>query len=126
MTSPTTPSTPIFVEDIKKWQGDDVIDQAGEKLGKLEEVYYDTETDLPGFAGVKSGVIGKRITLVPLAGASVGHDFVRVKATKEQVKNAPSFDPGAELTADDEASSYGYFGLEYAPAGQGARRLAKH
>jgi uncharacterized protein YrrD len=126
MTSPTTPFTPIFVEDIKKWQGDDVIDQAGEKLGKLEEVYYDAETDLPGFAAVKSGVLGKRVTLVPLAGASVGHDFVRVKATKEQVKKAPSFDPGAELSADDEASSYGYFGLDYAPAGQGARRLAKH
>jgi len=126
MTSAATPSTPILAEDIKQWRGEDVLDPAGEKLGKLDEVYYDTETDQPGFAAVKSGVIGKHVTLVPLTGATVGHDFVRVTASKDQVKNAPAVDPDAELTAVDEASSYGYFGLTYTPAGQGARRLAKH
>ena len=126
MAAPATPTTPIVAEDIKEWRGEDVLDPAGEKLGKLDEVYYDTETDQPGFAAVKSGVIGKHVTLVPLAGATVGHDFLRVTASKDQVKNAPSLDPDAELSAEDEASSYGYFGLDYAPAGQGARRLAKH
>jgi uncharacterized protein YrrD len=119
-------ATPFIAEDIKQWRGEDVIDRTGEKLGKLDEVYYDTETDQPDFAAVKSGLIGKHVTLVPLAGASVGHDFVRVNVSKDQVKNAPSFDPEAELSADDEASSYGYYGLDYTPAGQGARRLAKH
>jgi hypothetical protein len=121
-----TPSTPFLAEDIKQWRGEDVIDRTGEKLGKLDEVYYDTETDEPGFGAVKSGLIGKHLTLVPLAGATVGHDFVRVTASKDQVKNAPTFDTDAELTAGDEASTYGYFGLDYTPAGQGARRLAKH
>jgi len=126
MASAATPSTPIIAEDIKQWRGEDVVDRAGDKLGKLDDIYYDTETDQPGFAAVKSGRIGKHLTLVPLAGATVGHDFVRVTASKDQVKNAPSFDPEADLTADEEASAYGYFGLEYTPAGQGARRLAKH
>jgi hypothetical protein len=122
----TTPSTPIVAEDIKAWQGDDVLDPGGEKLGKLDEVYYDTETDQPGFATVKSGLIGKHVTLVPLAGATVGHDHVRVAIAKDQFKNAPSFDTDTELSADDEASAYGYFGIDYRTAGQGARRLAKH
>lgn len=119
-------SAVITVEDIKEWRGNDVIDPQGEKLGKLEEVYYDTETDVPSFAAVKSGTLSKHITLVPLAAATVGQDHVRVTASKDRFKNAPSHDPGAELSVEDEAGSYSYYGLDYRPVGQGARRLAKH
>ena len=121
-----TDTTVITVEDIKEWRGNDVIDPQGEKLGKLDEVYYDTETDVPSFGAVKSGTLSKHITLVPLAAATVGRDHVRVTAGKDRFKNAPSLDPDAELSVDDEAGSYSYFGLDYRPAGQGARRLAKH
>ena len=38
----------IPVENITDWRGQDVLDVVGEKLGKLEEVYFDGETDLPG------------------------------------------------------------------------------
>jgi PRC-barrel domain len=114
------------VEDIKQWAGQDVVDAGGDKLGKLEEVYYDTESDVPAFAAVKSGLIGKHVSLVPLEGASVGQSYVRVAAAKGEFKDAPNFDPDAELTVDDEASSYRHYGLDYQPSGQGARRLAKH
>jgi PRC-barrel domain len=126
MNPPLASSTAITAEDIKQWRGQDVLDPQGEKLGKLDEVYYDTETDVPSFAAVKSGMLGKQITLVPLASATVGQDYVRVPAAKEQFKNAPSYSPDAELTTEDEAASYGYYELDYRPAGQGARRLAKH
>jgi hypothetical protein len=119
-------SAVIAVEDIKEWRGQDVVDPQGEKLGKLDEVYYDTETDVPSFAAVKSGTLSKRITLVPLASATVGQGYVRVSASKDRFKNAPSHDPDAELSVDDEAGSYSYYGLDYRPTGQGARRLAKH
>jgi PRC-barrel domain len=123
-TSATTSS--ITIEDVKEWRGQDVVDAQGEKLGKLDEVYYDTESDAPAFGAVKSGLMGKHITLVPLAGASAGQTYIRVATAKDRFKNAPSIDPDAELTAEDEASSYGHFGLDYRPAGAGARRLAKH
>jgi hypothetical protein len=115
----------IGVENIMDWRGQDVLDAVGEKLGKLEEIYFDGETDEPVFAAVKSGLVSKSLTLVPLAKASVMRDFVRVDHTKGSFKKAPSFDTGTELTLDDEASAYGYYGIEYAPAGEGARRLAK-
>jgi hypothetical protein len=114
------------VEDIKEWRGQNVVDPGGDKLGKLEEIYYDTQTDVPAFAAVKSGLIGKHVSLVPLEGASVGQSYVRVRVAKAEFKDAPSFDPDAELTVDDEAGSYRHYGLEYQPAVQGARRLAKH
>jgi hypothetical protein len=127
MIDPTGATTSsIAIEDIKAWRGQDILDAQGDKLGKLDEVYYDTETDAPAFGAVKSGVVGKHITLVPLVGATAGQSCIRVATEKKQFKDAPSIDTDAELTAEDEASSYRHFGLEYRPAGAGARRLAKH
>jgi uncharacterized protein YrrD len=123
---PTTPTTVIPIEDVKEWFGTDVLDPQGEKLGKLEEVFYDTESDMPAFAAVKSGIFGKHLTLVALAGASAGHAYLRVAVDKDRFKKAPSFDPASELTMEDESGAYGYYGLEYRPLDQGARRLAKH
>jgi sporulation protein YlmC with PRC-barrel domain len=115
----------IPVENITEWRGQDVLDAVGEKLGKLEEIYFDGETDAPVFAAVKSGRLSKSLTLVPLEKASVGRDYVRVDRAKGEFKKAPSFDTDIELTLDDEASTYRHYGLEYMPAGEGARRLAK-
>jgi hypothetical protein len=114
------------VEDIKEWRGQDVVDPGGDKLGKLAEVYYDMASDVPAFGAVKSGRIGKHLSLVPLAGASVGQAYLRVTTAKSQFKDAPNFDPDAELTQEDEAAGYRYYGIDYEPASDGARRLAKH
>jgi hypothetical protein len=115
----------IPVENITDWRGQDVLDAVGEKLGKLEEIYFDGETDAPVFAAVKSGRLSKSLTLVPLGDASVGREYVRVNRAKGEFKKAPSFDTDVELTLDDEAATYRHYGLEYTPAGSGARRLAK-
>ena len=96
--------------DLGDWRGQDVIDTAGDKAGKLEDVFYDAHRDEPAFIAVKSGLIGKRLTLVPVAGASVTRDHVRVSHAKDQIKNAPSFDPDAELTPTT-VDAYGYYGL---------------
>lgn len=115
----------ITVENITDWRGQEVVDNVGEKLGKLEFVYFDGETDVPSFIAVKSGTFSKSLTLVPLTEASVGRDYVRVNRAKGEVKKAPSFDTDVELTLDDEAGTFKHYGLDYTPAGAGARRLAK-
>jgi hypothetical protein len=122
----TTPATTMVVaENIALWKGKDVFDPGNEKLGKFDELFYDGESDVPAYAGVKGGLVTKHLTLVPLMGAAVGPDFVRVSVTKEKFKNAPSFGADEELSSEDEASVYGYYDLAYAPTGAGARRLAK-
>jgi hypothetical protein len=119
--------TTIAVEDLKDWRGEDVLDPASDKLGKLDDVYYDVETDRPAFASVRSGTLSKHLTLVPLDGATVGRDYVRVSTAKDRFKSAPSFSPDIEIAADEEAEAYKYYGLDYAPGGFGsARRLARH
>src|SRR5215203_1819753 len=99
----------IPVENITDWRGQDVLDAVGEKLGKLEQVYFDGETDTPSFVAVKTGLVSKSLTLVPLARASVGRDYVRVDRSKHDFKKAPSFDTDVELTLDDEAATYRHY-----------------
>jgi hypothetical protein len=125
MSTPPATAPVIPVENLAEWRGQDVVDPGGDKLGKLEALYYDAEVDEPAFVAVKAGTFGKHLTLVPLAGASVGRDFLRVDVPKDRFKKAPSFDPDAELSQADEAGAYEHYGIAYAPAGQGARRLAR-
>src|SRR6478735_1240918 len=103
----------IAVEDVKEWRGETVLGPGDEKNGKLEEIYYDTETDLPAFAAVKSGTLSRRLTLVPLAGATAGRSHLRVSVDKDTFKQAPSFDTDTELGSDDEAEIYGFYGIGY-------------
>ena len=38
-----------------------LIDRDGEKIGKLQDVYVDVESDEPQFATVKEGFIGRHL-----------------------------------------------------------------
>ena len=51
---------------MEEWIGQDVVDPAGEKVGKLEDLYYPNGSSEPVAASVKHGTLGKTLTLVPL------------------------------------------------------------
>ena len=107
------------VERIGDWRGQDVVDSEGEKIGKLDDVYYDIDSREPVFAGVKSGVFGRALSFVPLADVRLTRDEVRVAYAKVAVKDSP--DAGAtpgELSDDDEAALFSYYGLGRPPAGE--------
>jgi hypothetical protein len=55
------------------------VDPDGNKIGQLEAVYVDTANDVPAFASVKTGMIGRhQLTFVPLDRATVAPSHVRV------------------------------------------------
>ena len=78
----------IGVDHIEAWRGERVIDEAGADLGKLDDVYFDTDSGTPLLVSVKSGLLGRRTTYVPLEGARVGPDYVRVAFSDETVSAA--------------------------------------
>jgi hypothetical protein len=111
-------------ENLRDWRGQKVIDPQDDKIGDLEAVYVDTATDEPSFATVRIGMIGRhRLVFVPLAGATVTPDAVRVRYDKKLVGGGPTIDVDGELTAADEPGVFAHFELPY-PVG-GARRLAR-
>jgi uncharacterized protein YrrD len=114
-------------QDIAAWHGKDLIDRNGEKIGKLEDVYVDVESDEPMFGSVKEGLIARHLTFVPLAGLTVGPDNLQVTVSKEQVKSAPNIElHGDELSREDESTLYHHYELNYTPpATERGRRLAR-
>jgi hypothetical protein len=113
-------------ENLRDWRGRNVIDPAGDKIGQLEAVYVDTASDEPSFATVRVGFIGRhRLAFVPLSGATVLPDAVRVRYDKKLVGDAPAIDLDGELTAADEPGVFSYYNLPYATGASGERRLAR-
>jgi hypothetical protein len=112
---------------VADWQGKVLLDCNGEKIGKLEGVYVDIETDEPQFGTVKEGLIGRHLTFVPLGGIQIGPDDLRVLVTKEQVRSAPDIEMhGGELSQADESTLYHHFEMNYTPINtESGRRLAR-
>lgn len=119
----TTPT--ITHRNIAEWRGRELVDRSGEKIGRLEDVYYDVETEEPQFATVKEGLIGRHLTFVPLAGITIGPDNLQVPVSKDQVKKAPNIEL-SDLSQVDESQLYHHYGLNYTPLNtESGRRLAR-
>jgi len=113
--------------NVAEWHGKTLLDHDGEKIGKLQDVYVDVETDAPQFATVKEGFIGRHLTFVPLGGVKVGPDELQVAVYKTQVEDAPNIElHGEELSQADESSLYHHYELNYTPPDtESGRRLAR-
>jgi sporulation protein YlmC with PRC-barrel domain len=113
--------------NVADWHGKTLVDVEGEKIGKLQDVYVDVETDVPQFATVKEGFIGRHLTFVPLGGIKVGPDELQVAVYKGQVEAAPNIElQGDELSQADESALYHHYELNYTPPNtESGRRLAR-
>lgn len=113
--------------NVADWHGKMIIDCEGENIGKLQDVYVDVETDVPQFATVKEGFIGRHLTFVPLGGIKIGPDGLQVAVYRSQVEAAPNIDlHGEELSQADESSLYHHYELNYTPPNiESGRRLAR-
>jgi hypothetical protein len=113
--------------NVADWHGRTLVDVNGEKLGKLQDVYVDVETDVPQFATVKEGFLSRHLTFVPLGGISVAPDQLQAAVTKDQVRSAPNIEQhGEELSQEDESALYHHYELNYTPPdSESGRRLAR-
>ncbi len=101
-----------MTEDFLQSIGQKVVSNDGEKVGTVEEIYLDQQTNQPEWALVKTGMTGGS-SFVPLAGASLEPDALRVPQTKEIVKGSPDVMADGELSQQEEAELYSYYGLDY-------------
>jgi sporulation protein YlmC with PRC-barrel domain len=85
------------IERIEDWVGQAVVDRDGEKVGKLQDVYFGSGTRDAVAAAVKTGVLGRKLNIVSLTGATVARDHVKIAFTRDQVKRSPQTEAGADL-----------------------------
>ena len=98
------------IED--QYTGYTVVDQSGEKIGKVDDLFLD-EDDQPEYFGVKMGFLGTSSTLIPADIATTNNEqgFIEVSQPKSTVKDGPAFDDDREITPEYENEVRSYYGL---------------
>ncbi|MDQ6834731.1 MAG: PRC-barrel domain-containing protein [Actinomycetota bacterium] len=105
----------IVAEHLEAWRGQPVLDPSGEQLGKLDEVYLDARNEDPILISVKSGLLGRQKSLIPVDRATVGPDFLRVAHDRETVEGV-GVDHGDGPPDSKALSALGVaYGLRFAP-----------
>ncbi|OLT40138.1 photosystem reaction center subunit H [Serinicoccus sp. CNJ-927] len=98
-------------EQIQSLHNDGVVvDQDGEKVGKVGQVYLEDSTGEPAWVTVKTGLFGTSESFVPLQGATVQDQEVRVPYTKDQVKDAPRVEEDGHISVEEERELFRYYG----------------
>lgn len=103
---------PAF-EAVHRWRGQAVRDKNGTTIGSIVEIYYDSETDEPGWALLSVAGSAGDTRLVPLRDAVERADGIHVPYDQLRVRNAPGMEPGGRLWPQEEAALYAYYGLPY-------------
>src|SRR3712207_7363861 len=65
-----------------------LLDRNGDKIGSIDSIYVDEQTDRPEWALVNTGMFGPKSSFVPLAGASPrGDDVVRSEENTSELQS---------------------------------------
>jgi uncharacterized protein (TIGR02271 family) len=99
------------------WEGREVVDRNGDRVGTIEALYAAGEAQRPEWAAVKTGRFGAKLSFVPITGAQPSGERVRVQFATEQIRDAPRIEPEGELAPEEEAALYRHYGLEDWAAG---------
>ena len=107
------------MDQLQGIEGAPVYDEAGEQIGKVEEVFVDVDSRQPEWIGLGTGFFGTKRVLVPVQGAQPQEDGVSVPYAKDHVKDAPDLD-GDQISPETERDLYAYYGL----SGQGGGEVS--
>ncbi|WP_447003624.1 DUF2382 domain-containing protein [Saccharothrix isguenensis] len=90
----------------------EVIDEHGERIGSVKQVWLDDRDGRPMWASVHTGLFGLKESFVPIQDATLGDGVVTVPVEKQQVKDAPRIDVSDEHMSDRQQHElYEYYGL---------------
>jgi uncharacterized protein (TIGR02271 family) len=102
---------PIDMNTLSEARGATVYDSDGDKIGSVEEIFYDEQTNQPEWVGIGTGFFGTKRVLVPLEGADLRGDALHVPYSKSHVKDSPDVDVD-EISEDAERELYSYYGIQ--------------
>ena len=93
------------------WLGYRVDDVYGARVGIVEDVYVDQETDTPCWFLTKMGRFSEVYALIPVQDAVAGTGHVWVPYEKDLVRRAPQVRAGMPVTQQAEASLCAHYGV---------------
>lgn len=89
----------------------EVIDPLKHGAGTVEGVWVSPNGDEFEFVGVKTGLIGEKMHLVPADGAVIddANRAIHVRYPRERIEDAPSFGMHDELSPEDHRAIIAHF-----------------
>jgi uncharacterized protein (TIGR02271 family) len=105
------------ITEAYDFRGRTLVDRDGEKIGKIDELYYDERGGQPEWALVSTGLFGTKKTFVPIRSASPTGEDLQVPVTKEQVKDAPRVQADQELSEQQERQLFDHYEVPYTTEG---------
>ena len=104
---------PTEAGELRRFIDYTVVDREGDKIGSIDAVWQD-HTDQPAYFAVRTGWLGMgKAHVVPAQRAEVNETrkTVRVPFSKEEIKNAPSFDSQDDINEDTEFTISSHYGI---------------
>lgn len=91
--------------------GYDVIDNSGNKIGTVDNVWVDDATGQLEFVGVKTGWLFGKTHVIPAENANIADGSITVPYGQDQIKDAPTFGSDDEISPSQENDIYQYYGM---------------
>ena len=102
------------VTEAYDWSGRELIDAYGSKVGTIEALFQDQQTEEPEWAAVKTGLFGTKLSFVPIEQAVPSGESLRVPFSKDEIRAAPKIDDSnGQLSQQEEAELYAHYGMSY-------------
>jgi len=98
-------------QDLQDLIGRKAVDREGDKIGTVEAVYLDDQTNEPTWLTVTTGWFGGRISYVPFEGTYIGGDDLVLPYRKDHVRDAPNFPADGHLSPEEEERLYDHYGI---------------
>jgi len=98
--------------NLQQYMDHKVVDQDGNKIGKLNCLWSDTEGE-PAYLGVQTGWLFGKTHVVPARRVEVNEstETIRLPYTAEKIKDAPSYASDAELDANSQGEVLAYYNI---------------
>lgn len=100
------------VDELAEAQGASVYSSEGEKIGTIEDIYYDWETGEPEWIGIGTGFFGTKYVVVPVRGSALSEEGLTVPYSRDRVKDTPDLDVD-DISQETERSLAEHYGLGY-------------
>ena len=107
--------TTLDPAEYSNWIGRHALDNSGQKVGSVSDIYLDDATGQPEWLAVLTGLFGTRVSFVPLSKCKEVEEDIELGYEKSLVKDAPRVDADGELSVEEEEQLYRHYGLPYEP-----------
>ena len=100
--------------------GRHAVDSAGDKIGKIGQIYLDDASGSPQWVTISTGLFGNKESFAPIGGYRLDGDDVVLNVTKDQVKDAPNVDADGHLDDAENDRLYAYYAGSFGNGSNGS------